>query len=59
MNQVEGIEAKWDHTGDTGLEYTIQIGKNGDSMSMGERSARAMQKAITTLNNIGVNLISG
>ena len=59
VNQVEGIEAKWDHTGDTGLEYTIQIGKNGDSMSMGERSARAMQKAITTLNNIGVNLISG
>jgi len=59
VNQVQMIEARWDHTSDTGLDYMIQIGQNEDSMSMGERSARAMQKAITTLNNIGVNLISG
>jgi hypothetical protein len=59
VNQVESIEATWDHTGDGGLDYTIQIGKNRDAMSLGERSARAMQKALTTMNNIGVNLISG
>lgn len=59
VNQVESIEATWDHTGDGGLEYTIQLGTNKASMSMGERSARAMQKAITTMNNLGVNLISG
>lgn len=60
VNQVESIEASWDHTGDgNGLEYTIQIGSNKAAMSMGERSARAMQKAITTMNNLGVNLISG
>jgi len=59
VNQVESIEATWDHTEDGGLDYTIQIGTNKAAMSMGERSARAMQKAITTLNNLGVNLISG
>jgi hypothetical protein len=60
VNQVESIEASWDHTGDgNGLEYTIQIGSNKAAMSLGERSARAMQKAITTMNNLGVNLISG
>jgi hypothetical protein len=58
VNQVEGIEMTWDHTGDGGLDFSIQIGSNKSAMSMGERQARAMQKAITTLNNIGVNLIS-
>ncbi|MFM8798900.1 MAG: hypothetical protein ACKODT_08080 [Fluviibacter sp.] len=59
VNQVEGIDATWDHTGDGGLDFTVQVGKNKAAMSAGERSARAMQKAITTLNNLGVNLISG
>lgn len=60
VNQVESIEASWDHTGEgNGLEYTIQIGSNKAAMSLGERSARAMQKAITTMNNLGVNIISG
>ena len=59
VNQVESIEANWDHTSDAGMDFTIQVGTNKAAMSMGERSARAMQKAITTLNNIGVNLISG
>lgn len=58
-NQVESIELTWDHTGDNGLDFTIQVGRNKAAMSLGERQARAMQKAITTLNNIGVNLISG
>lgn len=58
VNQVESIEANWDHTSDSGLDFTIQIGTNKAAMSIGERSARAMQKAVTTLNNIGVNLIS-
>ena len=59
VNQVEGIEVTWDHTGDEALDFVIQIGTNKAAMSAGERSARAMQKAIATLNNIGVNLISG
>lgn len=59
VNQVEQIEATWDHTGDAGLDFTVQVGSNKAAMSMGERQARAMQKAISTLNNIGVNLISG
>jgi len=59
VNQVESIEVNWDHTGDSGLDFTVQIGQNRAAMSMGERSARAVQKTITTLNNIGVNLISG
>lgn len=60
VNQVQSIEANWDHSGgEGGLDYTIQIGQNRDAMSMGERQARATQKVLTTLNNIGVNLISG
>jgi hypothetical protein len=59
VNQVESIEVMWDHTGDSGLEFTIQIGTNKAAMSLGERSARALQKSIAALNNLGVNLISG
>lgn len=59
VNQVETIELGWDHTSDAGLDFTIQIGQNKAAMSMGERSARALQKATTALNNLGVNLISG
>ena len=59
VNQVESIEMGWDHTGDGGMDFTVQIGSNKAAMSLGERQARAMQKALTTLNNIGVNLISG
>jgi hypothetical protein len=58
VNQVEAIEMTWDHN-ENGLDFEIQIGTNKAAMSMGERQARAMQKAIATLNNIGVNLISG
>jgi hypothetical protein len=58
VNQVEGIEMTWDHTGDKGLDFTIQIGSNKAAMSLGERQARTMQKAITVLNNIGVTLVS-
>lgn len=59
VNQVEGIDITWDHTNGSGIDFTIQAGKNKASMSLGERQARAMQKAITTLNNIGVNLVTG
>ena len=59
VNQVEVIEMNWDHTNESGLDFTIQIGTNKAAMSLGERTARAMQKAIATLNNIGVNLVQG
>lgn len=59
VNQVESIEVMWDHTSDSGLEFMVQVGQNKAAMSMGERSARALQKSITALNNLGVNLISG
>jgi hypothetical protein len=59
VNQVEAIDVSWDHTGDGGLDFTVQVGTNKAAMSMGERSARALQKSITALNNLGVNLISG
>lgn len=59
VNQVEAIEATWDHAANSGLDFVIQVGSNTAAMSMGERQARAMQKAITTLNNIGVNLVAG
>lgn len=58
VNQVEMLEPTWDHSNGSGLEYTIQIGSNKAAMTLGERQARAMQKMITTLNNIGVHLVS-
>lgn len=58
VNQVEAIEINWDHTGDGGLEFTVQAGKNKAAMSQGERQARALQKAVTVLNNLGVSLVS-
>lgn len=59
VNQVESIDVSWDHTGDgNGLDFTIQAGKNKAAMSLGERQARAMQKALNAISNIGVSLIA-
>jgi hypothetical protein len=58
-NQVEELNPSWNHTSsDGGLDYSIKIGQNKAAMSLGERQARAFQKFITTLQNIGVHLIA-
>lgn len=57
-NQVEEINPSWDHDSDTPFDWEVKIGQNKASMTMGERQARAFQKFITVLQNIGVHLIS-
>lgn len=57
-NQVEEINPSWDHTNSEPMDYEIKVGQNKASMTLGERQARALQKALNTISNIGVHLIS-
>lgn len=58
INQVEEMNDSWDHL--QGQPYTSEwkIGQNKAAMSMGERSARLLKKALQTMNDIGIHLIS-
>lgn len=58
VNQVEEMNISWDHSGAEPLDFEIKVGENKAAMSAGERQARALQKFITTLQMIGVHLIS-
>lgn len=58
VNQVEEMNPSWDHTQNTPLDFEIKIGLNKAAMTLGERSARAFQKFVTTLQNIGVHLLA-
>ena len=55
INQVEEMTLKG-----KGVErsFTVRCGKNKAAMTMGERMARLMKKALDTIQNIGVHLIS-
>ena len=39
-------------------EFLVKVGKNKAALSMGERTARLLKKAMDTIQNIGVHLIS-
>jgi hypothetical protein len=56
--QVEEINPSWDHTADKPIDYEVKIGQNKAAMSLGERQARLQKKALETLNNIGVHILS-
>jgi len=58
VNQVNRISMKWDHTNAEPMDFEVQVGKNKAAMSLGERQARALNKALTTMNAIGVRLVS-
>lgn len=59
VNQVEEINPSWDHGDNSPMDFEIRIGQNKASMSFGERAARTIKKAVDTINNIGVHLVSG
>ena len=58
MDQVEEINLSWDYSSDKPHEYVVKVGLAKAAMSTAERQARLINKALTTLQNVGVHLIS-
>ncbi len=58
INQIEEMNDAWDHSQGEPLRTDWKIGQNKAAMSMGERSARLLKKALQTMNDIGIHLIS-
>lgn len=58
VDQVEHMEIDWDFEAAKFFGWTTTVGKAEAAMTMAARSARLLTKALTTLQNIGVHLIS-
>lgn len=58
VNPVKEILPSWDHAENRSLDYEVTIGEAKATMSLGERQARAFQKFLVVLQDIGVHLIS-
>ncbi|MEV0031440.1 hypothetical protein [Nocardia sp. NPDC050793] len=58
VDQVEHMEIDWDFEAQKYFGWGTTVGKAQAAMTMAERSARLMAKTLTTLQNIGVHLIS-
>lgn len=57
-SQVSELIPSWDHGAGEPIAFTTKIGENKAAMSMGERSARLLKKALEVANAIGVRMIS-
>ncbi|WP_280393379.1 hypothetical protein [Nocardia wallacei] len=57
-DQVEEMELSWDFQAGKFWGWSVTVGTNKAGMSQAERSARLINKALTTLQNIGVHLVS-
>lgn len=58
VDQVESMELAWDYQSGRTWNWSVTVGTNKAGMSQAERSARLINKALTTLQNIGVHLVS-
>ncbi|WP_052373780.1 hypothetical protein [Nocardia otitidiscaviarum] len=58
VDQVEEMVLSWDFQAGQIYGWDTTVGKAKAAMSQAERSARLLSKALTTLQNIGVHLIS-
>jgi hypothetical protein len=58
VDQVEEMTLAWDWSSGKSYTWTVTVGTAKAAMSTAERSARLLQKALTTLQQIGVRLIS-
>lgn len=58
VDQVEETNLEWDWEAGKSYEWDTTVGTAKALMSQSERSARLINKALTTLSNIGVHLIS-
>jgi hypothetical protein len=58
VDQVDSMELSWDFGSGKTYNWDATVGNAKASMSTAERQARLLNKALTTLQNIGVHLIS-
>lgn len=58
VEQVEEIDISWDYGASKPLDVKVTVGNAKAAMSVAERQSRLLSKAMTTLSNIGVHLIS-
>jgi len=58
VDQVEDTTLEWDWESGKSYEWETTVGTAKALMSQSERSARLLNKALTTLSNIGVHLVS-
>jgi len=58
VDQVEHMEIDWDFEAQKFYEWGNSVGKADAAMSMAERNGRLLTKAFTTMQNIGVHLVS-
>lgn len=58
VDQVEEMEIDWDFEAQKFYEWGATVGKGEAIMSIAERNGRLLTKAFSTLQNIGVHLIS-
>ncbi|PQP24169.1 hypothetical protein [Rhodococcus opacus] len=58
VDQVEELTLAWDWSSDSPHEWEVTVGLNKAAMSMAERQNRAINKALQTISNIGVHLVS-
>jgi hypothetical protein len=58
VDQVEEYTLSWDHSADKTHEYHVQVGLSKAAMTLAERQTRQLSKALATLNDIGVRIIT-
>ncbi|MBF6328727.1 hypothetical protein [Nocardia transvalensis] len=58
VDQVEQMELAWDFEAGRTYSWDVTVGNAKAAMSQAERSARLINKALQTLQNLGVHLIS-
>lgn len=58
VEQVEEMDWSWDWGSGKALDVKVTVGQAKAAMSQAERSSRLLSKALTTLSNIGVHLVS-
>ncbi|MFF0546955.1 hypothetical protein ACFYTF_29375 [Nocardia thailandica] len=58
VDQVEEMDWSWDWSSGKALDVKVTVGQAKAAMSQAERSSRLLSKALTTLSNIGVHLVS-
>lgn len=58
VDQVDVMELSWDFESGKTYNWDVTVGNSKAAMSQAERQARLINKALTTLANIGTHLIS-
>lgn len=58
VDQVEEMTPSWDWESGKDLDWAVTVGKAKAALSQAERSANLLNKALQTMSNIGLHLIS-